>query len=156
MAAMRHVQLHPASDPMQAIAATCLATLLLRHADSPSAPSSRLGVLATHTQGPVMSQTAMRADLLQALEVITEFRVNTVGKDLGILAVDNVALSVQEPAGDLRETICQQQVHRGPDFAAKGRTLYCVGFWMMLTMRSSSSEVSSPARLVKSMSAFLL
>lgn len=44
-----------------------------------------------------MSQTTVGPDLLQALEVITELGVDTVGKDLRVLAVDNVALSVKEP-----------------------------------------------------------
>ena len=48
-----------------------------------------------------MSQTTVGPDLLQALEVITELGVDTVSQDLGVLAVDNVALSVEEPRGDL-------------------------------------------------------
>lgn len=44
-----------------------------------------------------MSQTTVGPDLLQALEVITELGVDTVGEDLRVLAVDNVALSVKEP-----------------------------------------------------------
>lgn len=44
-----------------------------------------------------MTETTVRADLLQALQVITELGVDTVGEDLGVLAVDNVALTVEEP-----------------------------------------------------------
>lgn len=33
--------------------------------------------------------------------------------------------------------------------------VHCRGFWMMVTRRSSSSEVRSPARLLRSTSAFL-
>lgn len=44
-----------------------------------------------------MSQTTVGPDLLQALKVITELGVDTVGEDLRVLAVDNVALSVEEP-----------------------------------------------------------
>lgn len=44
-----------------------------------------------------MSQTTVGADLLEALKVVTELGVDTVGKDLRVLAVDNVALSVKEP-----------------------------------------------------------
>jgi hypothetical protein len=54
-------------------------------------------VLATDTQAPVVAETTVGPDLLQALEVITELRVDTVGKDLRVLAVDNVALPVEEP-----------------------------------------------------------
>lgn len=48
-----------------------------------------------------MTETTVSADLLQALQVITELGVDTVGQDLGVLAVDNIALSVEEPGGDL-------------------------------------------------------
>ena len=48
-----------------------------------------------------MTETTVSADLLQALEVLTELGVDTVGEDLVVLAVDNVALPVEEPGGDL-------------------------------------------------------
>jgi hypothetical protein len=41
------------------------------------------------------------ADLLQALQVLTELAVDAVGEDLVVLAVHDVALSVEEPGGDL-------------------------------------------------------
>jgi len=40
-------------------------------------------------------------NLLEPLEIVTEFGVHTVGEDLVVLAVDNVSLSVEEPDGDL-------------------------------------------------------
>jgi hypothetical protein len=48
-----------------------------------------------------VTQTAMRPDLLQSLQVITDLRVNAVGEYLGVLAVDDVALPVEEPGGNL-------------------------------------------------------
>lgn len=48
-----------------------------------------------------MAETTVGADLLEALEVVTQLGVDAVGEDLGVLAVDNVALSVEEPRGDL-------------------------------------------------------
>ena len=48
-----------------------------------------------------MSETTVGTDLLQALKILTELAVNTVGEDLRVLAVDNVALPVKEPGGDL-------------------------------------------------------
>lgn len=69
--------------------------------DGPATTTSGLGVLATHAEAPVVSQTTVGPDLLQALEVITELRIDTVGKNLRVLAVDNVALSVEEPARNL-------------------------------------------------------
>lgn len=48
-----------------------------------------------------MSETTVGTDLLQALKILTELAVNTVGEDLRVLAVDDVALPVKEPGGDL-------------------------------------------------------
>ena len=48
-----------------------------------------------------MTKTAVRTDLLQPLEVITELRVDAVGQDLRVLAIDDVPLPVQEPRRDL-------------------------------------------------------
>lgn len=39
----------------------------------------------------------MGADLLEALEIVTELGVDTVGEDLVVLAVNNITLSVEEP-----------------------------------------------------------
>jgi hypothetical protein len=80
---------------------THLTTLLLGHTDGPAAAAGRLGVLATHTEAPVVTETTVGTDLLQALEIITELGVDTVGKNLRVLAIDNVALPVEEPRGDL-------------------------------------------------------
>jgi len=48
-----------------------------------------------------MAETSVRTDLLQALEVVTQFRVDGVGDELRVLAVDDVLLPVQEPRRDL-------------------------------------------------------
>ena len=60
-----------------------------------------LGVLTTHTEAPEMPETTVRPDLLQPLKVVTDLRVHSVGKDLRVLAIDNVSLPVQEPCRDL-------------------------------------------------------
>jgi hypothetical protein len=75
--------------------------LLLADTDGAATATSGLGVLTTDTETPVVTETTVRADLLQALEILTELGVDTVGDDLAVLAVDNVALSVEEPGGDL-------------------------------------------------------
>lgn len=75
--------------------------LLLADTDGAATATSGLGVLTTDTETPVVTETTVRADLLQALEILTELGVDTVGDDLGVLAVDDVALSVEEPGGDL-------------------------------------------------------
>lgn len=54
-------------------------------------------MLATDTQAPEVTKTTVGADLLQTLEVIAKLGIDAVGENLGILAVDDVALSVEEP-----------------------------------------------------------
>ena len=75
--------------------------LLLRHTDGPTPPTRRLRVLPTYAQAPEMAQTTMRTNLLQPLKVLTQFVVHGVGQHLRVLAVDDVALPVEEPGGDL-------------------------------------------------------
>lgn len=58
-------------------------------------------MLTTDTETPVVTETAVRADLLQALKILTVLAVKTVGESVGVLAVNDVALSVEEPGGDL-------------------------------------------------------
>lgn len=58
-------------------------------------------MLTAHTQTPVVTQTTVGADTLETLEILTDLAVEGVGDDLGVLAVGDVALSVQEPCGDL-------------------------------------------------------
>jgi len=43
----------------------------------------------------------MGTDLLQALQIITQLAVDTVGQNLAVLAIDDVTLPVEEPGGDL-------------------------------------------------------
>ena len=76
-------------------------TLLLADTDGPAPSASSLGVLTTDTETPVVSETSVGTNLLQSLEIITELAVDTVCEDLEVLAVDNVALSVEEPGWDL-------------------------------------------------------
>lgn len=76
-------------------------TLLLADTNGPSTSAGGLGVLTTDTEAPVVTKTSVGADLLQSLEIITELGVDTVGEDLEVLAIDNVALPVEEPAWDL-------------------------------------------------------
>ncbi len=75
--------------------------LLLADTDGAATAAGGLGVLTTDTETPVVTETAVRADLLQALEILTVLAVKTVGEGVGVLAVDDVALSVEEPGGDL-------------------------------------------------------
>jgi len=58
-------------------------------------------VLTPHSQTPVVPQTTVSADLLQALQVLTQLAVHAVSQDLRVLAVHDVALTVEEPGRDL-------------------------------------------------------
>jgi hypothetical protein len=78
-----------------------LTTLLLGDTDGPATAAGGLGVLTAHTQAPVVTETTVGTDLLEALEILTELGVDTVGQDLRVLAVDDVALPVEEPGGNL-------------------------------------------------------
>ncbi|KAG9967235.1 ribosomal protein S13, partial [Aureobasidium melanogenum] len=75
--------------------------LLLADTDGATTAASGLGVLTTDAEAPVVAETSVGTDLLQSLKVLTELGVDTVSEDLEVLAVDNVALSVEEPRGDL-------------------------------------------------------
>lgn len=43
----------------------------------------------------------MGTNLLQSLQIVTKLAVDTVCEDLVILAIDNIALSVEEPCWNL-------------------------------------------------------
>ena len=58
-------------------------------------------MLAPDTKAPEVTETTVRTDLLQPLKIVTELRVDTVGENLRVLAVDDVPLPVQEPRWDL-------------------------------------------------------
>ena len=60
--------------------------LLLGDTDGPAAPAGGLGVLAAHADAPVVAEAAVRADLLQALEVLAQLVVQEVGHHLSGLA----------------------------------------------------------------------
>jgi hypothetical protein len=97
-----------------------------------------------------VTETTVSADLLQALKIVTELAVDTVGEDLAVLAIDDIALPVEEPAWDLVYGVSDQTCS-----SQALDNIHWRGFWMMVTIRSSSSEVRSPARLPRSTSAFL-
>ena len=48
-----------------------------------------------------MTKTPMSADLLQAFQIITKLGVDTVGENLAVFAIDDIALTIEEPGGDL-------------------------------------------------------
>jgi hypothetical protein len=57
-------------------------TLLLADTNSPTSPTCSLRVLTSDSQTPVVSQTSMRPDLLQSLQVLTQLALHAVGQHL--------------------------------------------------------------------------
>jgi hypothetical protein len=74
---------------------------LLGDTNGSTTATSGLGVLTANTETPVVTETTMSTDLLQALKILTHLVVKTVGQNLRVLAINNVLLSVKEPVGDL-------------------------------------------------------
>ena len=136
--------------------ASPLTTLLLGDTDGSAAAAGGLGVLAANAEAPVVTETTVGADLLEALKIVTELGVDTVGEGLRVLAVDNVALSVEEPGGDL---VLRGVLDDGDDtlklfrgeLTSTGRELV-VSFWSRAASRGWEEEAY---RLFKSTSAFL-
>lgn len=74
--------------------------------------TSGLGVLTTDSQAPRVTETTMDTDLLHALKVLTELVVQVVGEELGVAAILNVLLTIEEPVRDL---VLTRVLHDGND-----------------------------------------
>jgi len=72
----------------------------------------RLRVLTPHTDAPVVPDTTVGPDLLQALEVVTELLVEVVGQHLREFAVLGVLLPVKEP---VRDPVLARVLHHGDE-----------------------------------------
>jgi hypothetical protein len=77
-----------------------LTSLLLGDTDSSATATSGLGVLTTDTKGPHVAKTTVRSDLSQALQIITELGIQSVGNNLGVGSGLDITLSVQQVGGD--------------------------------------------------------
>lgn len=60
-----------------------------------------LGVLTTDSKTPRMTETTMDTNLFHALKVLTKLVVQVVGKEVGVLAILNILLTIEEPVWDL-------------------------------------------------------
>ena len=56
--------------------------LLFRYTNSSSSTSSGLGVLSTHSETPVVTQSPVSSDLLQSLQILTQFVIESIGYHL--------------------------------------------------------------------------
>jgi hypothetical protein len=54
-------------------------------------------MLTPNTKAPEMTETTVRADLLEPFKVVTQLGVHTIRQDLQVLSVYNITLTVQEP-----------------------------------------------------------
>lgn len=90
--------------------------LLGSHTDSASTPTGGLGVLTPDLNAPVVTETAMVADLLQTLQILTQLRVQLRRHQLAVSACFVVFLSVQEPVGHLEGTRVGHHLHQVFDF----------------------------------------
>jgi hypothetical protein len=75
--------------------------LLGSRADSLATATSRASVLATDLEVPVVAETAVEADLLHALDIVTKDGIDLVGKELEVGTLGVVLLPVEEPVGDV-------------------------------------------------------
>lgn len=66
------------------------ALLLLSETDSLTPSASSLCVLTSNSQLEVVSDTPVRSDLLESLQVVSQLRVQVVRENLEGLAVDDV------------------------------------------------------------------
>ena len=57
-------------------------------------------MLSPDSQTPIVPQTPVRTNLLQAFQVLTQLAVHAVCQYLRILAVHNVTLAIEKPCGD--------------------------------------------------------
>ena len=75
-------------------------SLLLGDSEGLSSSSGGLGVLTLDLEVPEVTETSVLADLLHALQILSESRINDVGDDLAVSAILDASLSVQEPLWD--------------------------------------------------------
>ena len=102
---------------------------------------------------PEVPHTPVRLDLLQSFKILSDLGIQDVGHNLGVFAILDVFLSVEEPVRDLVLTGIAHNGDHLLDLEA-----YIIEFYTYkhakFIYRTSSSE-SSPALFVTSTLAFL-
>ena len=63
-------------------------------------------------ESPEVSESSVASDLLESLEVLSHLLVDLVRDNVGVLAVGDVLLPVEEPGGDLE---LRRVLHDGHD-----------------------------------------
>ena len=61
-------------------------------------------MLSAHANVPPVTQTAVRANLLEAFEIVTQLGGNVLRKDLAVFASSEIFLTIQKPNRDLELT----------------------------------------------------
>ena len=96
-----HMTSHSSPPTVQSTPTISRLSLLLRHTNRAAAAAGGLGVLTAHAQAPEVTQAAVGADLFETLQILAQLVVHGVGQHLRVLAIDDVALPVEEPGWDL-------------------------------------------------------
>jgi hypothetical protein len=73
--------------------------------DGGTSAASRLRVLTSDSEAPVVAETSVGASLLESLQVLTELRIQTVRGKLVVATVLGIETSVEEP---LRDVVLQR------------------------------------------------
>jgi hypothetical protein len=83
-------------------------------------------MLTTDSQTPRVTETTMDTDLLHALKVFTVLVVQVVGEEVGVLAILDVLLTIEEPVGDL---VLARVLHDGDDALQIGLVEFTGTIW---------------------------
>jgi len=73
-------------------------------------------MLSTDLETPVVAETTMATHLLQDFQIFTDLSIPMIGDFLRGLTVTDIALSVQEPGGDLVVQGVLHHFHHAVDF----------------------------------------
>ena len=80
-------------------------SLLFGDTECLAGTASGLGLLTTHLNSEIVTETSVLAGFLHALQIFSESSVDHVGNQLTVGAIFNAALSVEEP---LRNAVLYQ------------------------------------------------
>ena len=100
-----------------------------------------------------MAETTMSSNLLQALQILTEFRIDTVGENLAVFTIHNIPLSVQKPGGNL--ILCGILYNRDNPFQFFARKFTSTANTLSAHLSIFHFDLRNSYRLLRSTSAFL-
>lgn len=125
-------------------------SLLLGNSEGLAGSASGLGVLTLDLEAEVVTETSVLADLLHALQVLSETSVHHVGDKLTVGAVLDASLSVQEPLGNAVVSGLRENVTNSVHFFF--REFSCSAAWVDLSnfaaedAESATDTLDAPER----------